>query len=480
MPWKIAKSDSGDKWCVHKETADGGIGEQVACHDSEAEAKQQMAALYAQEPAARAVRMVEGSDDIIEGLGMPFGGPFNGQDLYGEHFSIKTDFALPWFSERPALYHHGLDSDAGIAVVGRVKTHEVKADLGVWAKVQLDKSSEYFSAIKDLVKQGKLFFSSGAMAHLVDVDKRSGEIKRWPWVELSLTPTPANLLATVDFATAKAHLKAAGLELPDGLKAVSMAMMRQMAADMDVEMSDAEMQAMMNGHPEATEAEMRKLIQKKAAKSASSLKAVSWEKVRQEASALLDRQFPKQSYPVVEMSGYGYVTETFADHVIACICKGGEEKYYSIPYTLDEDGHVSGLGELQEVESTYKPIKPARSAPTFADIVSFLLDDPGLDMEPVPIGFHAETVTHLAASLAQRTKDLGDRRLKERRRISDANRKRFATCMEQMGAAMREMQTLLDSSMPAPKGTEGRTVDMAVLRRQADSLRLFAASLPQN
>jgi hypothetical protein len=47
MPWKIQKSD--EKWCVHKENADGAIGERVpgGCHDSEAEAERHMKALYA-------------------------------------------------------------------------------------------------------------------------------------------------------------------------------------------------------------------------------------------------------------------------------------------------------------------------------------------------------------------------------------------------------------------------------------------------
>ncbi len=43
MPYKIVKQ--GDQWCVHKEADDKNMG----CHDTEAEAKAQMAALYANE-----------------------------------------------------------------------------------------------------------------------------------------------------------------------------------------------------------------------------------------------------------------------------------------------------------------------------------------------------------------------------------------------------------------------------------------------
>jgi len=159
-----------------------------------------------------AVKMADGADDILEGLGIPYGGMFNGRDIDGETFTKSTDLCLDWFApgDRPLLYHHGLDADAQTTVVGRVAEYKA-TDKGVWTKVQLDRQSEYFGAIKELVEAGKLYFSSGAMAHLVQ-RKKSGEITRWPWIELSLTPTPANLLAELDFATAEKHFEAAGVK----------------------------------------------------------------------------------------------------------------------------------------------------------------------------------------------------------------------------------------------------------------------------
>ena len=53
------------------------------------------------------VRFAEGSDDIVEGLAVSFGGPFRGNsDLYKTRFD-KADLHLDWFTERPVLYHHG-------------------------------------------------------------------------------------------------------------------------------------------------------------------------------------------------------------------------------------------------------------------------------------------------------------------------------------------------------------------------------------
>ncbi len=144
----------------------------------------------------RAVKFVKGSDFEIEGLAIPFGGPKAGKDLDGEDFGADTDLALDWFPQgRPMIYHHGLDGATKTQVQGRQVEHEI-IDEGVWARGQLDKSAKYHATVSKMVRDGKLFFSSGSMPHLVDVDK-SGHIKRWPWVELSLTPTPANPFAAV-------------------------------------------------------------------------------------------------------------------------------------------------------------------------------------------------------------------------------------------------------------------------------------------
>lgn len=53
MPYKVF--EEGDEWCVYRVDADGEpIGKTLGCHDSEAEAEEQVKALYANEPQARA------------------------------------------------------------------------------------------------------------------------------------------------------------------------------------------------------------------------------------------------------------------------------------------------------------------------------------------------------------------------------------------------------------------------------------------
>jgi hypothetical protein len=175
-----------------------------------------------------AVKFVKGRKDMIEGPGIPFGGPLGGKDLDGEYFTKSTDLCLDWFDgSRPLLYHHGLDGAIQTDVIGRVKSYEVRDD-GMWVQAQLDKASRYRQAVTQLIDEEALGFSSGTMSHLVTVDTKTGEIKRWPWVEESLTPTPSNPDAAVTYAVKTTdlvdHLTEIDVELPGPLIAVMKAL----------------------------------------------------------------------------------------------------------------------------------------------------------------------------------------------------------------------------------------------------------------
>ena len=130
----------------------------------------------------------------VSGWLAPFGGPFNGKDLDGEMFTPKTDFALDFYPTLPVLFGHGGDPEVGAAKVGEITLKEIR-DQGVWVQGQLDKQSAYYSAIRELAEKGDMYWSSGALAHLVRRNAKTGEIKQWPIAEATLTLTPANPLA---------------------------------------------------------------------------------------------------------------------------------------------------------------------------------------------------------------------------------------------------------------------------------------------
>ena len=111
MPYLIQKDN--DKYCVHKENADGTPGERVKCHPTEAEAKTHMRALYAnvEEMAAKyldmfAVKAV--GDWELDVLAVPF----HSRDSDGQWFDEETDIMPDAFSTPLVVYQHGIAQGA--------------------------------------------------------------------------------------------------------------------------------------------------------------------------------------------------------------------------------------------------------------------------------------------------------------------------------------------------------------------------------
>jgi phage head maturation protease len=116
-------------------------------------------------------------------------------DLEGDYFTKSTDYGFPMTEGKRVplnvYYHHGMDAQVGKKSIG---TGYIKMDdTGLWYEAQLDLADEYGSMIAKLCKQGKMGFSSGAAAHLVERKSMgsAAEITRWPIAEASITPTPA-------------------------------------------------------------------------------------------------------------------------------------------------------------------------------------------------------------------------------------------------------------------------------------------------
>lgn len=131
------------------------------------------------------------------------------RDLQGEYFTPQTELGLDWYDRRPVLYHHGLDGDLKAAVIGLIDT--LRADeIGVWAEAQLDMRQRYVRAVHRLIERGILGWSSGSLPHLVEVTD-DGCIRRWPIVEGSLTPAPAEPRRT-DARVIKSAYDALGLD----------------------------------------------------------------------------------------------------------------------------------------------------------------------------------------------------------------------------------------------------------------------------
>ena len=122
-------------------------------------------------------------------------------DLEGDYFTKATDYGFPLEEGKRVplnvYYHHGMDSQVGKKSIG---SGYIKMDAeGLWYEAQLDMADEYGKMIAKLCKQGKMGFSSGAAAHMVERKSMGGasEIIRWPIAEASITPTPAEFRNSV-------------------------------------------------------------------------------------------------------------------------------------------------------------------------------------------------------------------------------------------------------------------------------------------
>jgi hypothetical protein len=151
-------------------------------------------------------------------LAIPFGGPFKGgKDLDGEFFSPRTDIKPRWFNERPVIFQHGLDRTVKDADLGTQELDDAAEKDGWWGTLWLDRSARYWEQVDALLRAGKMFGSSGAIAHLVRKDRMTGEILVWPHAEQTLTPTPANPLARITASKAVPDWSAIGADLPPDL-----------------------------------------------------------------------------------------------------------------------------------------------------------------------------------------------------------------------------------------------------------------------
>lgn len=155
------------------------------------------------------LKFLDESQTRVGGYLVRWGSPAE-KDLQGEYFTPKTDLALDWYPQRPILYHHGLDGAVKSEVVGVIDTLKTD-DAGVWAEGQLNTSNRYWQAIRGLIAKGVLSWSSGSLPHLVET-AADGFIKRWPLVEGSMTPTPAEPRQT-DITMLKAAYKSLGLDV---------------------------------------------------------------------------------------------------------------------------------------------------------------------------------------------------------------------------------------------------------------------------
>lgn len=150
------------------------------------------------------------------------------RDSYGDYFTKNTYLGAHEGNGVDVLFHHGMPLHTSRRMSeeqkkafedfrnhifsGRAKTK--KDEVGLFIEVVLDMANAYEEAVFGLAKAGKLGWSSGSTWHMV---RRTddGEITRWPIIEVSLTPQPAEKLNKVVTLKSLESLKFAPLDDDD-------------------------------------------------------------------------------------------------------------------------------------------------------------------------------------------------------------------------------------------------------------------------
>jgi hypothetical protein len=172
-------------------------------------------------------------------LAIPFGGPFEGKDFDGEFFSANTDIKADWFDRRPLIWHHNLDrSMKADPVMGTADDLELDEAEGWWTTLWLDRSHRYWSQVDELLRAGKVYGSSGSLPNFVKTNHDTGEILVWPYIEQTLTPTPANPYARIVPAKAIAHFDSANIILPPAVRGI-LSDLESQEADLPADLPDA-------------------------------------------------------------------------------------------------------------------------------------------------------------------------------------------------------------------------------------------------
>ena len=124
---------------------------------------------------------------------MRFGSPAE-RDLTGtDYFAPDTYYGPHDGDGADTMVHHGLPLKVGLEglstrILAPIKTR--RDEVGIWAETVLNLADQYEQAIFKLVEAGKLKWSSGTVARLAR-RAADGKLVRWPIVEGSLTPLPA-------------------------------------------------------------------------------------------------------------------------------------------------------------------------------------------------------------------------------------------------------------------------------------------------
>lgn len=138
----------------------------------------------------------------------------------GEWFTPDTEELLSVFEgtgKLPWFYQHGADPQVKATPLGYIDLMGTD-EWGIWYQTQLTAAAKYKQVVGHVIqmaKAGELGSSSGALPAARRVAS-TGQIKRWPIVEVSATPVPMDpRMLDIPMTEIKAAYKALDLAFPE-------------------------------------------------------------------------------------------------------------------------------------------------------------------------------------------------------------------------------------------------------------------------
>ena len=128
----------------------------------------------------------------IGGYGILWGSDTQ-KDLHGEYFTKDTEELATIqksMGHIPFMFNHGIDATLKAAVIGMVDTFE-EDEIGLWFEAKITEHALYRKYVSPLLENQALYPSSGVLPAAKKSVKSTGEITRWPIMEMTGTHIPA-------------------------------------------------------------------------------------------------------------------------------------------------------------------------------------------------------------------------------------------------------------------------------------------------
>lgn len=439
----------------------------------------------------------------------------NDPDLVGDFFTKQTDFGIESGQKTPVYFNHRLplDTKSGGQILVKQKIGEGTMtidDVGVLIDAIVWSRDNYEKAIIAAGQKDKLGWSSGTAAHLVDSEPagKARFLKSWQLgFDASLTPIPCepclSALNLKSYADAVHAVKFAALDdtedggdladqpaikiKPDDQNILAQRLnqfiddhvddgrskkqiVQAMAKEAGVGASDVE--AVLSGtDPQPADAKL-KAFARVLQVNFTILKSAVRRDYAQTIKGMFDAALSERTPSRWELEA------TYCDVVTKLVSAAATSKRAGVAFDLE--------GKITEATNEYAERLLAHALAQGRSYVndSDLTDEPfylkaaihneeGLKkLSTLDLDDHSQLLVSGLRGIRGRFRANHEGRLKAGRVLSEKNRGRLASLVEQMEAVAADMRVLLDESQPMASDAEKRAAQTAYLRLQWDASQL--------